>query len=1408
MVDSYAETESRRIALVEVYRQCPALEQDMLRLVSIAYEPVSSSALLDCLNLVRLDGNYQQLLSAPALTPHLDHLLALKLLQRDNAKRLCCHPLLVEIASRDAVQQGQFDSMVGAVEERLPVETAPWNPEFRYFSGQEQLLREIRIGLYRENWPFVKQQLSAYAQFTLPSQRLSLDDIICRVYTNPLDRDWLSRLSGYPELYEFALASILNDSMMALRPAPVAFELLNQVCTDATRPFSAPQGQLWVEQLLLRGQWQAAEAALQRLGAVDPDAVELFQGWIAFLQGDIDQTISAGNKVLKERRQGQSQGCIDSLSGVFLVLALLQQRSPQGLQQGLHYATAIASQDDHWLAGVYDRLESVLRISLGDLAAREVVLELPMPPLQAENSIETLVSALCLYWIDLDAAEQRLPSLLHDVYQRAQTAGYHWLAREAAELLERLNADGDYLASLTPGRQSGPSHCLAAVMSPQQAWELSLEALIALNSEEATGSGSAIADLRLAWFISLYPGGDYGLQPKEQRITKRGTWSKGRVVSLRRLAEERSSFNYLTPQDLQVLAHLVVEDSSYRYYGQRHYRLDHRAILALVGHPLVFWEEAAPGQVEVVAGVPELLVQQSRDGWLSLTLSPALVDKRQVLLVKETPTRLKVYEPAPQHRRIAEILGPNNCLDVPESAQERVLSAINAVSGVVTIHSDIGGGLADAAMVPADTTPHMHLLPAGEGLKVALLMRPFCQGGPYYRPGVGGEMVVAEVNGTRLQTTRPLDEERNRAQAVLEQCPTLYRWEQTEGEWWIEDPQECLELLWELQQIAEQVVLAWPQGEPFRIARQAGLNHFQLRLQQQQDWFMASGELAIDDQRVLDMQQLLALLQESPGRFVPLEDGSFLALTQEFRKRLEDLRTFSEGQGRTLRLHPLAALTMDDWIDDVGQLQADQAWKDHIQRLRTLPDLQPQLPSTLQAELRDYQLEGFRWLARLAHWGVGACLADDMGLGKTLQALAVILTRAPQGPTLVVAPTSVCFNWIAEAQTFAPTLKPLQLGSGDRQRLLDNLQPFDLLVCSYGLLQQDDVATKLAAICWQTIVLDEAQAIKNVATKRSKAAMALQGGFKLITTGTPIENHLGELWNLFRFINPGLLGSLDRFQQTFAYPIERQQDSATRQRLRRLIQPFILRRTKSQVLRELPSRTEITLQVELSRDEMAFYEALRRDAIATLSQSDATAGTKHLQVLAEITRLRRACCNARLVSPETALPSAKLDALAEVLEELLSNQHKALVFSQFVDHLTILRQYLEAKAISYQYLDGSTPNKERQRRVEAFQAGQGDVFLISLKAGGTGLNLTAADYVIHMDPWWNPAVEDQASDRAHRIGQRRPVTIYRLVAKGTLEEKIVDLHCRKRELADSLLDGADMSGKMSTEDLMRLIRDT
>jgi SNF2 family DNA or RNA helicase len=455
-----------------------------------------------------------------------------------------------------------------------------------------------------------------------------------------------------------------------------------------------------------------------------------------------------------------------------------------------------------------------------------------------------------------------------------------------------------------------------------------------------------------------------------------------------------------------------------------------------------------------------------------------------------------------------------------------------------------------------------------------VFIQPFLDGGPLYKPANGGTTVLAEIEGKQLQTTRNFAIEKNYVAELFEKCPNLQP--NSSLKWQLEDPENALETLLNLQNINEFAVLEWPKGKKIKISREMGLTQARFSVRQEKNWFNVEGELVIDDETVLDMQRLMHLLANSSGRFLKLEDGQIIALTNELRQRLDDLSGLGEVKDDKIQFHALAAQTLDELTQGMN-ISASKPWKEQLKRLDQLSDFNPKVPSTLQGELRDYQHEGFLWMSRLAYWGAGACLADDMGLGKTVQALALILSRAPQGPTLILAPTSVCINWLEECARFAPTLNTQQFGTGDRQTMLDHLGPFDLVVCSYGLLQTE--AQRLQKIQWHTLIADEAQAIKNTLTKRSKAAMSLQADFRMVTTGTPIENHLGELWNLFNFINPGLLGSLSRFNERYANAIEDHHDHAAQQRLKKLLRPFILRRLKNDVLTELPARTEVTLHI-------------------------------------------------------------------------------------------------------------------------------------------------------------------------------------------------------------------------------------
>jgi superfamily II DNA or RNA helicase len=1045
---------------------------------------------------------------------------------------------------------------------------------------------------------------------------------------------------------------------------------------------------------------------------------------------------------------------------------------------------------------VYNLLTMLRQIRGGTMQPDVLLSRAWETPLQAQ-----MFQALVYWWTALPQLKQRRAEL-QDLAQQATTAGYLLIAAQAESLLGHL---GDEAATARAAalRERLDVPDLATWFERQESWQRQLSALINLHQQTPAASG----ETRLVWMILWSErSGIVEIEPREQKRNPKGQWTNGRPLALKRLSEDATQMEYVTPQDIRVISH--VAPSRQPYSPGLRYDLDIAAAVPdLVGHPFVYWYDSPETRVELLAGEPELLVQE-RKGKLRLSLQPAVDPSTPVIVLREAPNRLRVVTVNDEHRRIAAILGDG--LAVPLHAKDEVLKAIGTVAASVTVQSDIGGGNIHASAVDPDVRLHVHLLPYQQGLRMQVQVRPLPDAGPYYAPGAGAETVITELAGRSVQVRRNLAGERDALRQLVLKCPVLEEAEYEHDEWLLGQPALCLQLLTELQELGpERVLVAWPEGEAFKVTKPVYTKQLKLSIKSKKDWFAASGQLQIDEERVMDLRQLLDLIRASKSRFIELQDKQFLALSEELHRRLVELDAYGEDDDAGVKVHQLAAFMLEELAGEVGGLEADRMWRAHIERIAARAEYQPQLPTTLQAELRDYQRDGFEWLARLAHWGVGACLADDMGLGKTVQALALILLRAPQGPTLVVAPTSVCLNWASEAARFAPTLNVKLFGVGDRAEMIDNAGAFDLVIVSYGLLQLE--SERFTKQRWHTIVLDEAQAIKNAATKRSQAVMALQGDFRMACTGTPLENHLGELWNLFRFINPGLLGSLEQFNLRFAGPIERQQDHkaevGARNRLRRLIGPFILRRTKAQVLTELPARTEIVLEVDLSAEETALYESLRREALDKLAAIDAPVDRKSMQILAEIMKLRRACCNPNLVAPDLKLESSKLAAFAELLAGLLANRHKVLVFSQFVDHLALIREHLDRNGIVYQYLDGATPMATRKQRVDAFQAGEGDVFLISLKAGGVGINLTAADYVIHMDPWWNPAVEDQASDRAHRMGQKRPVTIYRLVARHTIEEGIVELHAHKRELADSLLDGSEMAARMNAEDMLAMLQE-
>ena len=1206
-----------------------------------------------------------------------------------------------------------------------------------------------------------------------------------------------------------ALAGCLMQVIHAAAPPEPIIEACRELAPDRTA-FAAPVAFIRI----LQGRLDEVDAVFDALSPASRESKPARTGragaraLVALLRGDDGEARRLIESAVAAEREGTRKRNVFPASPAFALslLSLVRDDSPSSRALLAPLVRTAEREDAERLVMHY-----VSRAADTRRGVRIGVMTYPAPVLG------TMLQGLECCWLGQfgQYAERAPCDALIGYMNRARDNGFDWAFAECLAVIgqsDRWMPEGRPLPRVACREEALAIHerlgtrSLTSLLAPMPEWEYPLKALEELAFETRNKPGAAkrrrpsAGRRRLAWEI-VEEFGEITATAREQREYRNGTWSAGKPVSMKRLATSAAKMDFLLEQDRAATAKIM---QARDWDGRLRYSMDKAGLFELAGHPFVFDEFGDP--MEVVRGEPELVVDELQ-GALRARLVPADVESEEYYAWIPDGRRCEVFRFTPSHRRLRRII-PAGGLELPVAARTRLLDAVSALASEVRVHGGIAGGADAASEVEADPRPRVRLEPSGAGLTAELVVEPIEGSGTCFEPGTGGAMVFAARGAETVQARRDLGAERAGAERVVAACPALAARAAAPPPWAFPDPAGALELLEQIH--VSGAPCLWPKGEPLKIVAHAATSNLSLKIKSAAEWFSASGTLEVDEGRTLDLKQLFALLDASPGsRFLELAQGEFIALTALFRRQLDDLRSLSSPAARgSVRMHGIAALALREFTEGT-KLDADAAWLAQQERLRVADAFEPELPSTLQAELRPYQLDGFRWLARLARWGAGACLADDMGLGKTVQTLALLLDRAPDGPALVVAPTSVVANWLDEARRFTPTLNIIAYTgtASARTGRLDDLGPFDVVVTTYGLLQIDVGA--LGAVEWHSAVLDEAQAVKNPASKRARAARELKARFRLVTTGTPIQNNLMDLYSLFGFLNPGMLGSTEHFRRHFVVPVEREGDAAARARLRRLIAPFVLRRLKTEVLDDLPPRTEITLHIEMSPAEAALYEALRRravDDLESLAARGLDGGEGRLEILAHLTRLRLACCNPHLVRDAGAPPSSKLATFAETLDELLANRHKVLVFSQFVRHLKLIEEYLAGAGIVYQYLDGSTPAKARAERIADFQAGRGDVFLISLRAGGVGLNLTAADYVIHMDPWWNPAAEDQASDRAHRIGQTRPVTIYRLVAKGTIEEQIVELHRHKRDLAERLLEGADAPVRLDADELLGLLR--
>jgi superfamily II DNA or RNA helicase len=1248
---------------------------------------------------------------------------------------------------------------------------------------------------------------------------------------DPFDTELLGRL-------DTAFACALADNLLAAAGDGAdnsIAELLDWLLTQMrATPKDVPLHLHYrlAETLLFREQFGEARELMARLSTPESQAIA---AGIDIAEGrftDGSTRFETALKALMAETGKRKQLLRPSIAWIY-TLALLAQPDPAAWTKARKFAAAESGKREAQPYTFWGLWQSAIDQRLGDSPLNAKHFRLARDANTPRDSLEQLQHLLLAAWLRIDVSPRSAQDRLreHGAYleTRLRNAGLNWLARLTRRALAQLLGE-------TPATEDAAMPFF--IGAAQDRWREALASIVALGHGPAGKRDASAEGDRLIWTVTVDATSCRitAIEPLEQKASTRGL-GKAKPVTLATLVKRKD----LPTHDAAVLRAVLRQD-----FGNKPFLDTALAAAALVRHPHVAWASDPQRFIEVAEALPALEVmtrgehiafrlvdpllalparsEDERYSYVSPREQVANERARQTLLIADGADRARLVRTTPAQLRVAELVTQGWKVPATEKAE------LDAALRVLATHFQIASDAEAGHEVPASSTLRAELTPRGSGLELNLVAAPFGDFGPRLAPGTGRERVTTVHQGATLFTRRDLDAERAHLSALLQAADFL---DDGVHAWQIDDAEQSLALVEALAAQAPGIVSEWPKGKPLRV-RAVAAKAVTLNVTSRGDWLTIDGELALDDGDMLRLRSLLELVQSGKRRYVALGDGDFLALSDGLRQQLADLNAVVQPHKDGQRMASIAALA---WSQQSGalQLEGDAAWRKRSTAWADAQARRFELPNALQAELRDYQLAGFRWLMRLAASGFGACLADDMGLGKTLMTLAVLLERAAGGAALVVAPTSVCSNWVSEAARFAPSLDvqmygdvgdvidneltdddadtPLTNNDSDsarlaaRRRQVRSLGPGQVLVCSYALLQRD--ADLLAGREWHSAVLDEAQAIKNAATRRAKAASRIDAGFRLALTGTPIENRLGELWSIVGFANPGLLGGTEQFTQRFAGPIERDGDAQASRRLRRLVAPFLLRRTKGEVLTDLPPRTEIVHEVVPGKRERALLEVLRQqaeDSVNRVIGDGAAAGQAQIHLLAALTKLRRAACDPRLVAPELGLVGAKVQEFERLAVELVAGKHKALVFSQFTDFLALLRERLDAAGLSYQYLDGNTAAAERGKRVAAFQQGSGDFFLISLKAGGFGLNLTAADYVIIADPWWNPAAEDQASGRAHRIGQLRPVTVYRLVTQGSIEDRIVRLHRNKRELAEGILSGQDGGAVMDAGALLALLR--
>ncbi len=1118
-----------------------------------------------------------------------------------------------------------------------------------------------------------------------------------------------------------------------------------------------------------------------------------------------------------------------------------QGREPLDAVMQLYRGDTVAALD------IYDKILGHRQTNVGGfLSTFYYILALHMAGLQdrfdkaAAQTQDPILKLLCTYRkLGKEQISSRIKALVESapplgkqiLFLISQTAklpnyqGYNKLERlpgtramleECSPFLILDDKTKEDLDILYPG---GP--ILSAIKNGQD-WATTMDALQqSLTTARAVGT-------RIKYIY--YDGSLIGL--REQKATPQGTWQDERILSYSQFLD--GAYPFMDDIDVKVASVLRTFNKSRSFSI---FRNEGEAILPiLAGTDRLY---SPTGQITIVTQMPSLHFGISEDGDMIVATSNAEVDPSghvaSCTITSDADNCCTIVTPDNRQRQILEMLLRTGRM--PVSAVASIVELAEKMRGILDVNYETVAAIKDAVNEQGCGKIIVQIVPdKGIGsFSITWMAQPFAGGSKRFDPGDGQEDYLEKTEDGYVHITRDMDKEIDNLNDLTDFITSIPNYAARNSRMLIvQNTVDLLPILEFLHDRPDDYAMEWPEGTEIKFRGRASASSWEIGLSSGIDWFGIEGNLNVGGQKI-PVKKILSADLHKETEFIEIGEQEYIRISKMLLKQLSALQNLTIGTNCDIPKYQVGRLAE---VLGMGELplQVNEEYQMQLSLIQEADELSPAPPAGLKAKLRDYQLEGFRWMTRLAHWGAGGCLADDMGLGKTIQTIAFMLDRSAKGPSLVIAPTSVVPNWEKEIARFAPSLRTLAINATkDRGMVAANAGPGDVVLASYGVLVNSSEA--LSSRSWNVICLDEAHQIKNRWTKMSRAAMELEGEGRLILTGTPVQNSINDLWNLFQFINPGMLGKFDTFRGRFYSPNE---DEA-RQKLEELkviTQPFILRRTKQDVLSELPKKTEIDYIVHQSPEEAHQYESMRSEISEgflklNMPKPDPSAPAQgkgqpqqkqpppksqsspqpsaqmqpaiEISIFQGLTKLRMACCSMELQNPVWEGGSSKLSELHFILEHIYDKDSKILIFSQFTSFLAMAGDVLKDFKIPFLYLDGTTPMKQRSDLVEDFQSGRCPVFLISLKAGGLGLNLTEANYVILLDPWWNPSVEEQAIDRAYRIGQTRDVTVIRMITENTIEQKIVQLQDKKRNISDNILSGTGASSSLTLEEIREML---